>query len=1091
MINTRKPLILLLVFILVSTTFLLKNIVSGEKNETMDAGTATLTEGTNIAVTVSPDGENLIMDFQGVLWSLPISGGTATRITDNYLDPSLADWSPDGNRITFQSYKDGNYHIWTMKPDGTDLQQLTEGPFDHREPTYSPNGKKIAFSSDRGGSYDIWVLDLETHEISQWTNDTTEVYQPTWSPDGDEIAYINDAAFVSGNIIEAIDEDGAHRTLVEGGGSISSPSWSPDGTSMSYVLQGNNLMIADITEESIAPQTIDEGDVFPFRVEWISENEIIYTADGHIKQRNLGVENSETIPFEVEIEIPERDYEYKEHDFDSNAPRDVKGIVAPQLSPDGKQIAFVALNDLWIWDIDGGEPRPLTDDTYLEVSPSWSPDGKQLAYSSDKAGTLNIYILDLETNKERKLTSSTETAEMSPAWSSDGKQIAFQDQTGVISSVYVDSGEVEAVTGRLSYPGPPTWGPNNKIALSAIKTNSNRYREGTNQILVVDQETGSESYVDPIDFNSLSNRANSGPMWSPDGEYMAFIIESQLWIMPFNDDGESTGDPIKVSEDIAESPSWSGDSNTLLYLSNGDLKRVSIDGGEPETLDFQMQWTPKQPTETTVIHAGKLWDGNNENIQENVDIIIEGNRIKEIKDHEDTNHEGVEFIDASDLTVMPGLWDAHIHQEMERYTEGTGSRVGRQLLSFGITSTMSMGDIAYQAIEDRESLQSGASVGPRFFATGELIEGSRVYYNVMRPTASEEGLQRELERAEALDYDLIKTYVRLSNEDQDTVIKKAHELGVPTFSHYFFPSMAFGQDGTSHISATQRLGFSRTKSPSGHAYDDVIELSGKSGMSMTSALLGSARPLLAHYPELFSSDPRLETLYTPWKYQAYEKQFERASTDYSARLAQDVGILKDIMDAGGMILAGTDTPIDYTAVPLHLNLKAMNDYGMTPFEALQTATINPAQVMGVEDDLGTIEEGKLADLILVEGNPHEDIKDAANVQKVMKNGEVYTIDDIVAPFNEDIKQDISASDIKVLVEQFEEEGEFANNGAPRSLHAHLDIVERFETERNEKVVKHLESFKRLLDNQKNSAFISDNAYNILMANTDSAIEKFQ
>lgn len=347
---------------------------------------------------------------------------------------------------------------------------------------------------------------------------------------------------------------------------------------------------------------------------------------------------------------------------------------------------------------------------------------------------------------------------------------------------------------------------------------------------------------------------------------------------------------------------------------------------------------------------------------------------------------------------MPGLWDAHVHQQMARYNFGIGSRYGSQMLSFGITSTMSMGDNAYMSMEEKESLQSGATIGPRLFHSGEMIEGSRPSYDFSRPTTTSEAVDRELKRAEALDYDILKTYVRFPNDHQSQVIDFAHKMGIPTFSHYFYPQMDYGQDGTSHVSATQRE-FSRTMSPGGNAYEDVTKLAGASGMSMTSTLFDDSQ--LAYYPELFSSDPRLDQLFTPWQYKTLKSSFQESSTDYySESLADNVGILKDVIDEGGVVLAGTDLPIAHTSVALHLNLRGMAEYGLTNYEALRTATYYPAKQMGVLGDLGTIEEGKLADLAIVDGNPLQEISDAANVQMVMKNGEMFTKEDLMAPYEE-------------------------------------------------------------------------------------------
>src|SRR5690606_8798435 len=119
-------------------------------------------EGTSMAISVSPDGQWLAVDLQGSLWILPSKGGKAKRITDYFNDARQPVWSPDGGRLVFFSFRDGDYDLWSVKPDGTDMHKLTEGAFDDREPVFSPDGRTIAFSSDRSGNYDIWTLDVES-----------------------------------------------------------------------------------------------------------------------------------------------------------------------------------------------------------------------------------------------------------------------------------------------------------------------------------------------------------------------------------------------------------------------------------------------------------------------------------------------------------------------------------------------------------------------------------------------------------------------------------------------------------------------------------------------------------------------------------------------------------------------------------------------------------------------------------------------------------------------------------------------------------------------------------------------------------------
>src|ERR1019366_1373495 len=166
--------------------------------------TVTLTEGTNIAATVSPDQKTIIMDLQGSLWSVPFQGGTARQLTDPLLEPARPDFSPKGGLIAFQAYKGGTFHIWTMNPDGAGLRQRTDGHGDDREPRFSPDGARIAFASDRAfkGSYDIWTLDLSSGKLTQWTSSPADEYEPAWSPDSAEIAFVSGTG-INGPTIQA------------------------------------------------------------------------------------------------------------------------------------------------------------------------------------------------------------------------------------------------------------------------------------------------------------------------------------------------------------------------------------------------------------------------------------------------------------------------------------------------------------------------------------------------------------------------------------------------------------------------------------------------------------------------------------------------------------------------------------------------------------------------------------------------------------------------------------------------------------------------------------------------------------------------
>ena len=160
------------------------------------------------------------------------------------------------------------------------------------------------------------------------------------------------------------------------------------------------------------------------------------------------------------------------------------------LSPDGQQIAFAAVGDIYVMPV-GGRPVNLTNDQALDTDPAWSPDGRQLAYSSDKdSAHLQLWIRDMPSGHSRQVTHLT-TQPQGATWSPDGTRLAFFTVTGMwrvaeIAVLHVASGTVTTVHETLAQPGTPTWSPDGtRLALAAVAPYSRRFREGTNQVLTM------------------------------------------------------------------------------------------------------------------------------------------------------------------------------------------------------------------------------------------------------------------------------------------------------------------------------------------------------------------------------------------------------------------------------------------------------------------------------------------------------------------------------------------------------------------------------------------------------------------------------
>ncbi len=1008
----------------------------------------TVHEGTSMSVAVSPDGRTLAVDLQGSIWTLPAAGGPATRITDIFNDARQPTWSPDGKWITFFAYRDGGYDIWTIGPDGSNQHKLTWGPFDDREPIWSHDGTRIAFSSDRGNplgsDYNIWTLDTRTGDLRQLTKAPSDDYMPSWSPDDKEIAFAS--AREDGQSVWAVNvADGSERKVSSAAGRVDAPSWGPNGQIVYHVTTGGGRGGggggAEGSRYEIAgkPLTGSEN-VFAFRASWSAPSDFFYVSDGKIRRRSAGGGSSRTVELTATLQVTRADSAYtrRKRDFTSTAPRQVLGVVRPVISPDGKQIAFAAVGDIYVMPV-GGKPENITRDRALDTDPAWSPDGTELVYSSDKdSDHLQLWIRDMRTGQSRPVTHLT-TQPQGATWSPDGKRIAFFNVDGMwrvaqMSVLDVSSGTVTKVHDTLAQPGTPTWSPDGKrIALAEVAPFTRRFREGTNQVLTIAADVGrpfqgrpggeperlalrgagaidvgprfsgagniagagtpqrgalrtdndGDKWYAPAPLLSIDSRGGCGPVWSPDGTQMAAIYEGVLAVWPVSTAGEPLGPPRRITTESAHAPSWAGDSRHILYQSLDTLRIIDVETGEVRTVPFDLKYTPAVPKGRITVHAGKLVDMKSPALRSNVDIVIEGNRITSVVPHAAGNHAG-QVVDASNLTVMPGLVEFHSHLQKD-----FGEAAGRAWLAFGITTVRSPGNTPYEAVEDREANEAGVRPGPRVYGTGYLMEWQRVYYKMGIAISSVAQFEMELQRAKVLQHDLIKSYVRLPDLQQKRMVEFAHSIGVPVATHEIYPAAFVGVDNTEHTGATSRRGYSPKIATLQRSYEDVVQLFGKSQRIFCPMISpGGTRKLLELEPDL-ANDPRFK-LYPQW---IQEQLVSRQTSAFAATVDPAAGsgkMVMDIMRAGGLVVAGTDTP---NAINLHGELTAYTLAGMTAFEALKAATVNPAKALAL--DAGTIEAGKLADLVLVDGDPLANIANAHKVKRVIANGRLYDVDQLV------------------------------------------------------------------------------------------------
>ncbi|MFJ9547698.1 amidohydrolase family protein [Streptomyces erythrochromogenes] len=980
------------------------------------------TRATNGAATATPGGTRVVAEVQNVLWSLPPDGSPATALTPPDLEPGRPVFSPDGRQVAMSAYRGGTFHLWVMNADGSGLRRLTDGPFDHRAPAWSPDGRTLACCSERGGDpvagspYRIWTVPVTGGRPRRLTglpgqdgpgqDGEWEDFDPVWSPDGSRVLFVR--ATQNGDALTA-------RTLasVPVPGPAAAGSGAPGPVRVEHTVADGRLMTPALSpagrtawlSAAPGPRKAENltlyadgrpvalgGDLAPAPPRWIGDDRLLITLDGRFRVIRPHREDAgHEIPLDATLEVARPRPRVKEYVLEAERSRPVRGIHLPALSPDGRSVAFAALNALWVAPVTGGAPRKIVQApaTAYVQGPVWTPDGRALVYTDDRDGLNTVRRRELDGGRESVLAPG---GRVYGVLSPDGGRLAALDLAGRLLVRDLTTGTETppvAALGGGGLPGPPSWSPDGRyVALCDRNRLSRRFREGYNLIRIVDTATGAARLHALAPHASLADRYASGPVWSPDGRFLACVSESALWLLPVGPDGTPAGPARRLSDEPADHPSWSGDSRTLLYQSCARLRLLSLDASgapaaAPRTVRVSLHHRRPAPVDT-VVHAGLLWDATGSPPRTDVDVLVSGGRITAVEPHR-PGRRAARTVDASGGTVLPGLWDSHVHPYPYTY----GARQGILHLAYGVTTTVSLGGSAYEQARLREDIRAGRLAAPRLLAGGELLDGSRVAYSMGRAHRTRAGFARSLARAEALDWDFVKTYVRAPYELMADAARFAHDrLGVRAGSHLCAPGIQSGQDLTTHLVATERAEYGHGATPRGHTYQDTVEVYARGGFDLIATPF-TALPLLGADPAL-AADARVTGLMPPWDVEAVRAAAAAPpSAEQSAVLEREVGVYRRVVEEGGRLALGTDAPLTPVGLHLHLSLRALHRYGMSPAQALTTVTVEPARVFGVADRLGTVEPGRIADLTVVDGDPFTDFADLVRVRATLRGGVLH------------------------------------------------------------------------------------------------------
>ena len=269
----------------------------------------TLSQGTNLSADVSPADGRLVMDLLGSLWLLPPGGGAAERVSNGLQPAARPRWSPDGDRIVYQTSSALGGCIRMLDLPSSTSTELSEGPHFDQHPAWHPSGQRIAFSSERGDSgFDIWEMHLPTGLAWRVSGHPGDESDPAWSADGRNLAFVRRH---DGRWRLVLRRHGqAEQDLVVSEAPLAAPSWRPDGSLLTFLRREGGkyeLQMVILADPPLVRPVAANQDFFLSPVSWRDRLNFIYTADGVIKRRGFNEWKAAVVPFRAEVSRPRPD----------------------------------------------------------------------------------------------------------------------------------------------------------------------------------------------------------------------------------------------------------------------------------------------------------------------------------------------------------------------------------------------------------------------------------------------------------------------------------------------------------------------------------------------------------------------------------------------------------------------------------------------------------------------------------------------------------------------------------------------------------------------------------------------------------------
>ncbi|MGB3738883.1 MAG: amidohydrolase family protein [Pontixanthobacter sp.] len=997
-------------------------------------------EGTWMDVDVSPDGRMLAFSLLGDIYTMPIAGGTPTRIAEGLAWEVQPRFSPDGRRIAFTSDRGGADNIWVMDANGANAAQVTDEDFRLlNQPSWSPDGQFIVakkhFTTGRSlGTGEVWIYHISGGGGVQLVERPSESHQkelgePVYAADGRSVFFTRNTT--SGPIFEYAQDSnsgifaierydlasGETTTAVSGYGGAVRPTPSPDGQSIAFVRRDKDqsqLWVKDFASgrermvygnlDLDVQETWAVTGVYP-NMDWTPDSRgIVFWAGGKLQRIGADGSGLATIPFAIAdsrgvADSPHPVIEVAPDSFTTRIPK------FASVSPDGRRVVFETLGKLYVKGTGNDAPRRFTagNDMAVEAFPSWSRDGSQIAFvrwTDDGLG--RIVLRDASGGRERIVTAQPGHY-ATPRFSPDGRTIVFEKREGgyLTSPDYSENSGVYRVA---SGGGTPE--------LISRDMGDPQFGDSNDRLFMVGRE-GEELALVSTDLNGEAKRVHAkGALVnafavSPDGRFMAFRQNYEAFAMPLMPGGQAvTVGPdakalpvVKASDGGAEYIGWSRGGDTLNWSMGPTVYSASIPAMFAQAPGVDSVFTPPvsginlattrraaKPGGTVALTGARILTmrGGADDIIENGTVVISGDRIAAIgADGAVAIPAGAIRIDATGKTIMPGLIDAHAHGP-----QGIGDLVPQQNwamvqnLALGTTTLHDPSSRASMIFAASERQQAGMLLAPRIFSTGEIIYGAKAPGVYAEINGYDDALAH-VRRIKAQGGISVKNYNQPRREQRQQVVRAAaaeNMLVVAEGGSLYGMDMNLVADGNSTVEHNV---------PVDVMYEDVLQFFGQSGVNYTPTLVVTygglaGDPYWRQATDVFDN-PLL--VHTPPKQLLADNARRVKAPDWAFVDDNAARQAKALADRGVKVSIGAHG--QQAGIGAHWEMWSFVRGGMSPMQALRAGTIEPAMSLGMQNDIGSLETGKLADLVVLDADPSVDIRNSDRIAQVMLGGRLY------------------------------------------------------------------------------------------------------